>query len=212
MLRFRFFLCATTWLILAGGLSAPLHGQAVSGTILGSVHDGTGAVVPGASITVTSSDLGLNRSATSDASGEYTFPSLPPGTYVVTVQASGFKKTSLSSLQLGIDQKLRVDIALQIGGVNESVNVEGAAPVVKSDSSELGDTVTARQIADLPLNGRDFVNLTRIIPGVVRGIPGANIDGAAVLPGAPRPRFPPTANGPATTTSCSTAWITTRHG
>ena len=181
MFRFSAFRCGATLLLLVLCVSGSLYGQAVSGTILGSVHDATGAVVPNAPVTITNLDNGLSRSVSSDAAGEYTVPSLPPGSYVVSVQAEGFKKTTLNKLQLGVDQKLRVDVTLQLGAVTESVNVEGAAPVVKSDSSELGDTVTARQIADLPLNGRDFVNLTRIIPGVVRGIPGANIDGAGSL-------------------------------
>ncbi len=162
-------------------VSAPLFSQAVSGTILGTVLDASGAVVAKAPINITNTETGLNRTVETDASGEYTAPSLPPGPYTVTVQMEGFKKTSVTSLQLGVDQKLRVDISLQLGTVSDTINVEAAAPVVKSDSSELGDTVTEHQIKDLPLNGRDFVNLTRIIPGVVRGIPGANIDGAGSL-------------------------------
>ncbi|HET8548969.1 MAG TPA: carboxypeptidase-like regulatory domain-containing protein, partial [Bryobacteraceae bacterium] len=155
--------------------------QAVSGTILGSVHDASGAVVARAPVTITNNDTGLTRTVQTDDSGDYTAPSLPPGSYTVAVQMEGFKRISLTNLQLGVDQKLRVDVTLQLGTVTETVTVEAAAPVVKTDSSELGDTVTEHQIKDLPLNGRDFVHLTRIIPGVVRGIPGANIDGAGSL-------------------------------
>ena len=161
--------------------SAPLFAQAVSGTILGSVRDASGAVVSNAVITISNTDTGLTRSVNTDSSGEYTAPSLPPGSYTVTIQMEGFKRISLTNLQLGVDQKLRADAVLQLGTVTETVNVEATAPVVKADSSELGDTVTEHQIKDLPLNGRDFVHLTRIIPGVVRGIPGANIDGAGSL-------------------------------
>ena len=164
-----------------GCTSVPLFAQAVSGTILGTVHDASGATIAKAPIVIANAETGLTRTVETDASGDYTAPSLPPGVYTMTVQLEGFKKTSLSNLQVAVDQKLRVDIALQLGAVAESVNVEAVSPVVKSDSSELGDTVTEHQIKDLPLNGRDFVNLTRIIPGVVRGIPGANIDGAGSL-------------------------------
>src|SRR5439155_1166691 len=108
-------------------------------------------------------------------------PSLPPGAYTVSVEMQGFKKTTFSNLQLGVDQKLRVDVTLEVGAVTETIQVEGQAPVVKSDTSELAETVTERQIKELPLNGRDFVQLTRILPGVLRGIPGANIDGAGSL-------------------------------
>jgi hypothetical protein len=164
-----------------GGSLTSLNAQAVSGTILGSVRDSTGGTVPDVPVTIVSTDTGLTRTVQTDQQGEYTAPSLPPGTYTVSVETQGFKKTSLSNLQLGVDQKVRADITLTLGAVTESIQVQAEAPVVKSDSSELGETVTQRQIADLPLNGRDFVQLTRIIPGVVRGIPGANIDGAGSL-------------------------------
>lgn len=162
-------------------VSAPLDSQAVSGTILGSVRDATGAAVPKAPVSIVNSETGLSRTVETDQDGEYTAPLLPPGTYNISVEMKGFKKTTLSDLRLGVDQKLRADVTLELGAVTESMQVEAAAPVAKTDSSELGETVTERQIKDLPLNGRDFVQLTRIIPGVVRGIPGANIDGAGSL-------------------------------
>lgn len=178
MLRF----CRLSLTLLAlSSAASNLSAQAVSGTMIGSVHDATGAPVAKAPVTLFNEETGLIRVVPADAGGEFTVPSLPPGTYSVTVQMAGFKKTTLTNLKLGVDQKLRVDIALQLGAVTDSINVEATPPVVKSDSSELGDTVTERQIKDLPLNGRNFAALTRIIPGVVRGIPGANIDGAGSL-------------------------------
>jgi hypothetical protein len=167
--------------LTAAGERAILRAQAVSGTILGSVRDNSGGAVSNTPVVIVGESTGLSRTATTDAGGEYTAPSLPPGTYTVSVEARGFKKTSLTGLQLGVDQKIRADIVLEIGAVTETVQVEGAAPVVQSESSELAQTVTEKQIVDLPLNGRDFVQLTRIIPGIVRGIPGANIDGAGSL-------------------------------
>jgi hypothetical protein len=158
-----------------------LAAQAVGGTVLGSVKDSSGAAVARAPVTITAIETGLIRTVHTADDGEFRAPSLPPGVYTVSVEMQGFKKTTLSNLQLGVDQKLRADVVLEVGAITETVQVEGLAPVVKSDTSELGDTVTERQIKDLPLNGRDFVQLTRIIPGVVRGIPGANIDGAGSL-------------------------------
>ena len=79
---------------------------------------------------------------------------------------------------LGVDQRFRVNMRLEVGAVEESITVTGASPLVQTSSSELGTTVNQEQISTLPLNGRNFVNLTRTVPGVVRGIPGANIDGA----------------------------------
>ncbi|MBI3473496.1 MAG: TonB-dependent receptor [Candidatus Solibacter usitatus] len=167
--------------MLGCALSARLMAQAVTGTILGTIKDSTGAVVSGAAVMIASETAGVTRSVKTDDSGEYTAPSLPTGAYGVSVEKPGFKKTTAAHVQLGVDQKVRVDVVLQVGQVSETVNVEAAALPVQSDTSELAQTVTERQIADLPLNGRDFVQLTRIIPGVQRGIPGANIDGAGSL-------------------------------
>src|SRR5262249_40495956 len=105
-------------------------------------------------------------------------PSLPPGMYIVSGEMKGFKKVSLSGVRLNVDQKARVDLRLDVGDVAESVQVEAAVPLVQSDSSELGATVNETQVKELPLNGRNFVQLTRLIPGVSRGVPGANNDGA----------------------------------
>jgi hypothetical protein len=166
--------------ILSMGATA-MFGQAVTGTIIGSVKDVTGAPVASITGLIADQATGVNRSFTTDANGEYVASLLQPGTYTISVESKGFKKTSLEGIQVGVDQKVRADVVLQLGSITETVQVEAAAPVIQSESSELAQTVTSQQIKDLPLNGRDFVQLTRIIPGVLRGIPGANIDGAGSL-------------------------------
>jgi hypothetical protein len=158
---------------------APCSAQSISGTILGSVLDTTGAAVPGASVTIVNGETALTRVATTNSAGEYDVPSLPPGTYNIAVEMKGFKKVSLSGVRLNVDQKARVDLKLEVGDLAESVQVQAAVPLVQSDSSELGVTVNESQIKELPLNGRDFVQLTRLIPGVTRGVPGSNNDGAS---------------------------------
>src|SRR5262249_5063788 len=162
-------------------LPQPAFGQAVGGTFLGTVSDPTGALVPGASVTLTHKATGLERTIVTDEKGEYFGPSLPPGVYSITAELPGFKKVSLQNIQLGVDQKIRMDLILQIGQLTESVTIESAAPLVQTETSDLSATVSETQIKNLPLNGRNFVQLTRILPGVVRGIPGANIDGAGSL-------------------------------
>src|SRR3954454_19241393 len=92
-------------LAVAGSDSGRIYAQAVSGTILGSVHDASGAPVAKAPVTITNAETGLSRTAETDSSGDYTAPSLPPGPYTVSVQMQGFKTLSLSNLQLGVDQK-----------------------------------------------------------------------------------------------------------
>jgi hypothetical protein len=160
---------------------AGLAAQAVTGTILGLITDTTGAVMPGATVTLTNTGTGLVRVVITDANGEYTAPSLPTGNYAVKAELSGFKTVTRPDIPLGVDQRVRIDIKLEVGAVEESITVTGTSPLVQTSSSELGTTVGEEQIKTLPLNGRNFVNLTRTVPGVVRGIPGANIDGAGSL-------------------------------
>ncbi len=170
-----------TGLLLSLLLPNQAGAQAVSGTILGTVKDPSGAAVSNAQAVITGIENGVSRTVRTDNSGDFSAPSLPTGLYNVSVEMPGFKKSTLSNLQLGVDQKLRADVRLEVGEVSETVQVEGSAPVIQSDTSELAETVSEQQIKDLPLNGRDFVQLTRIMPGVQRGIPGANIDGAGSL-------------------------------
>jgi hypothetical protein len=165
----------------ASVLSATLAAQAVTGTILGTVTDTSGAAVPGATVTLTNTGTGLTRSAVTDAAGEYTLPSLPTGKYKMAAELPGFKTATLSDIELTVDTKVRVNARLEVGTVSETVTVAAASPLVQVSTSELGTTVQEEQIKTLPLNGRNFVNLTRTVPGVVRGIPGANIDGAGSL-------------------------------
>jgi hypothetical protein len=170
-------LLVLTPLALAGNASA----QAVTGTIIGTVADTTGAVLPGVSVTVKHTETGFTRTLVTDSNGEYTAASVPTGTYTVTGEISGFKSVSLSNVQVGVDQRVRADINLEVGAMTESVEIVAQTPLVQTSSSDLSTTVTEDQIKQLPLNGRNFVSLTRTIPGVLRGIPGSNIDGAGSL-------------------------------
>jgi len=137
--------------------------------------------MPGATVTLTHAGTGLVRNVVTDSAGEYTVPSLPTGRYSVKAELTGFKSVIVPDVDLGVDQRVRINVRLELGAVEESITVTGTSPLVQTASSELGTTVNEEQIKMLPLNGRNFVNLTRTIPGVVRGIPGANIDGAGSL-------------------------------
>ena len=165
------------------GLMAPsdASAQAVSGTILGTVKDTSGAVMPGATVTVTNTGTGFSRSVVTDTNGEYNAPSVPTGTYSVTAEITGFKKVSKTNIHVGVDQRVRIDVGLEIGAMEEVIEIQAETPLLNTASSDLGQTVVEEQIKALPLNGRNFVSLTRTIPGVLRGIPGANIDGAGSL-------------------------------
>jgi len=145
------------------------------------VTDTSGSVIPSAKVTIVNEGTGLTRTLQSDSNGEFTAPQLPTGHYTVMAELTGFKTVTMSNIDLGVDQRARVDLKLEVGAMTESVSVEATSPLLQTSSSELGTTVQAAQIEALPLNGRNFVNLTRSIPGVLRGIPGANIDGAGSL-------------------------------
>ncbi len=168
-------------LALTFGLAPSAVAQSVSGTILGTVTDSTGAIVAGAKVTIVNEGTGLTRVLTADSNGEYTAPALPTGHYTVTSEMTGFKTVALSNIELGVDQRVRINIKHEVGAMTESVSVTADTPLIQTSSSELGTTVGSTQIEALPLNGRNFVSLTRSIPGVLRGIPGANIDGAGSL-------------------------------
>ena len=172
-------LCALT--VVACLLPRPAAAQAVTGTLLGTVSDTTGAVLPGATVTATNTDTGFNRTVTADASGEYAIPSIPTGTYTVAGELSGFKSIQMSNIRVGVDQRVRIDLRLEVGEMSESITIEATTPLVQTSSSDLSVTVSEDEIKTLPLNGRNFVSLTRGIPGVLRGNPGANIDGAGSL-------------------------------
>jgi len=180
-LRLRVLAALVGLAILCCLAPPPAGAQAVSGTILGFVKDSTGAVVPGATVTLLNTRTGFSRTVVTDSHGEYSAPSIPTGTYTVTGELSGFKKVSMANVLVGVDQKVRMDLALQLGDLTEVVEIQAETPLLNTSSSDLGATIVEEQIRTLPLNGRNFVSLTRTVPGVLRGIPGANIDGAGSL-------------------------------
>ena len=155
--------------------------QSVTGTVLGEVRDASRALVPGATVSLLHTGTGYLRTVHSDAAGEYTAPLLPTGTYQISAELTGFNKATVGNVRVGVDQKVRINLELTVGELAESVDVQADSPLLQTSSSDLSTTVEGRQIETMPLNGRNFVTLTRTIPGVLRGIPGANIDGAGGL-------------------------------
>ncbi len=156
----------------------PVAAQAVTGTILGTVKDSTGAVIAGARIKLTHTETGLVREVTSDARGEYTAPLLPTGTYEIACEHAGFKGVTLANVQLRVDQKVRMDLTLEVGAVTETVTILAETPLVNTNSSDLSATINETQIKTLPIVNRNFIFLARTIPGVGRGTAGDNIDGS----------------------------------
>ncbi len=161
----------------------PLEAQQVTGTIIGQVKDSSGAVVPGATVVVVNTGMGFTRSVITNGQGEFTAPQIPTGNYNVSGEMSGFKKVTLANVHVGVDQKIRADLKLDLGEMTEAVEIQAETPLVQTATSDLSMTVEGKTIESLPLNGRNFVNLTRTIPGVTRGVGpgGGNIDGSGSL-------------------------------
>lgn len=145
-----------------------LYAQLPTGTILGTVKDPSGNVIAGATVTV-HNDEGLTRSFTTDSTGFYRFPALPVGKYDITVNQAGFKKESTSNVTLTVDQQAVMNFTLQVGNVSETVTVSSSEVVqVDTTSSALSSLVNDTTIATLPLNGRNYVDLTLLQPGITQ--------------------------------------------
>ncbi len=144
-------------------------GQAVSGTVVGTVSDSSGGLVSGAQVTITDVGTGTSRSAATDTSGYYAFPNLPPGTYSVRVQEQGFSSKQRDDIAVLVNSTERVDFTIQPGQVTETVTVTGAPPLLQTDTAKTGATLSAKQAEDLPLgNNRNFQNLINLVPGATR--------------------------------------------
>jgi hypothetical protein len=143
--------------------------QTVVGRISGTVTDATGAVVPGAGVTVTNAATNLVRTATADADGFYTVTNLPVGTYVVTAESQGFKRAEQRGVSLTADSRLTVDMALEPGQVTETVQVSTAlGETVNTTSGEVARVIDSQQVQNLALNGRNYIQLLSLIPGVAQ--------------------------------------------
>jgi hypothetical protein len=145
--------------------------QQETATITGEVRDANGGAVPKATITVTNVGTNINVRSETNEQGSYTVPNLRPGNYTVTVEKQGFSRTIRSGLTLQVNQVARVDIAMKISGVEETVEISGGAPLLESETSSRGAVIDQKKIVDLPLNGRDYNQLALLSPGVLSGTP-----------------------------------------
>ncbi len=142
-------------------------GQADQGTITGVVQDSTGAVVGGASVTLTSVDTGLVVKAKADGAGVYVFSPVKIGSYTVTASAAGFQTTTETNLHLDLQQRLNVVVTLKPGAATETVTVSSEAPLMQTQESSVGQVVDTETINDVPLNGRNWVFIAQLSAGAV---------------------------------------------
>ena len=160
---------AISTLFLLGGIVAlcPLVQAGTTGSISGTLTDPTGAVIPGAGLTVTNTAQGIQHKTTSDTKGMYTFPSLPVGKYSLQVEANGFKPQNRSNLIIDIDSALAVDMTLELAERVEEVTVSENETRVETASTQMGEVVNAKAMTEVALNGRSFTDLLALQPGIV---------------------------------------------
>jgi Carboxypeptidase regulatory-like domain len=139
----------------------------ITGTISGFVTDPSGAVVPNATVTALLTQQGVRRSGESNAAGFYSFRALLPGTYNLTVEKPGFQRLDRTGITLTVNQNLRVDLSLKVGAVTQGVTVTAQTTLVNTQSPTLSGLVDDRRVVDLPLNGRNIISLSEIVPGVL---------------------------------------------
>jgi hypothetical protein len=164
-------------LLVAAALGLPAAAQ-TSGEIRGVVTDASGAAVAGATVTVTNAATGAVRRAATNDEGIYNLPSLQPGVYAMRVEQQGFKTAVRDSVELQVQQVASIDFTLEIGQVGETVTVTGGVPLLSPESTTVGTVIENKRIVDLPLNGRNFLQLVATAPNVSFGFQNAGQAGS----------------------------------
>jgi hypothetical protein len=171
MQRYRIGTRLVQTLVAAGCLLFPTYaaGQAAHGTLLGNVRDDSAAAVPGATVTATETGTNVTRSTVSNETGNYIFTNLPPGTYRVEGELSGFKKFTRDGVEVRVNTSVRVDIALSVGALTESVTVAAETPTLQTDRTDTGRIIEGAHIAEMPLGfNRNFQGMLITVPGASR--------------------------------------------
>jgi hypothetical protein len=162
----RIRIILTLCLLVVADISA--FGQSITGRIIGTVHDQSGAAIGGATVTVADVQRGTSRTVTTGAEGEYVVSSLDPGTYQVRAEAKGFKIVERPNVLVEVASDISLDISLPPGNVSETVVVQEDVPLLNTTSATLGGTLSNAEINDLPLSGRNYENLLQLRPGIMR--------------------------------------------
>ena len=144
-------------LLLTVFLSMPALAQEITGTITGTVTDQSGAAIPGLTVTVRNMGTNATQSVVTDENGAYVATLLPPGRYEVSLELAGFKRFVRSGIDLSVNDRLGVNISLQPGDVSETVTVTASTPLVKTESSDVSTLINAKQVEQMPLNGRNVM-------------------------------------------------------
>jgi hypothetical protein len=165
-------------LVVAAALPPQAFGQKDSGGIAGVVRDSAGAVIPDAKVSVKDVDRGTEVVVTTSSQGEYVASPLKIGSYTVTAEKAGFKKTAVGPITVNIQEHPEVDITLQVGSIHEVMTITSQGPQLQTETSELGQVVNGEEATTLPLNGRNFAQLAQLTAGVAPAEPGSRINGS----------------------------------
>jgi carboxypeptidase family protein len=168
-----------------GQRGTELLAQTNTAEIQGVIRDSTGGLLPGASIVVVSATSGLRIERASDDSGRFFVPGLPVGEYSVTVRLDGFKTVTRPNVIVQVGQRVELPITLPLGERTENVTVSGAVPLLQTANAEISDVIDNRRVQELPLNGRQFLQLAQLSDGVV--VPPGGTRGAALEQAGPLP-------------------------
>src|ERR1051325_10469773 len=165
----RSLIAAVCFAVILFTISVPA--QVNTSTIAGVVTDQTGSVVSNAKVVSTLQATGQQREAVTNSAGEYVFPQLAPGAYRVTVTATGFQTAVVDNLTLNIAERSTLNISLKLGQISEEVSVTATAPLLEQETASLGQVIVRKAINDLPLNGRNYITLGSLSPGVMPQLP-----------------------------------------
>lgn len=153
-------------LLAVGGGPSTLAAQVLYGSLVGTVSDGTGSAVPGATVTMTHKETGASREAVTDASGAFQFPTLQSGTYSMTVKLAGFRTFTRADIPVTLNSVTRADASLQVGEISETVTVSGERPILQTDRAEVRSELKSRDLVNLPVSiNRNYQYLLRVLPG-----------------------------------------------
>ena len=147
-------------------LSAPLFAQVSTGSVAGQVTDQSRGLIAGAAITLTNQATGASRTTRTDTTGSYTFPLVAPGSYRIGAAMAGFKTFEASGLEIQVAQQVTHNFALEVGDAATKIEVVESAPVLEQRTAEIGQVIGHREVVELPLNGRNFLDLAKLVPGV----------------------------------------------
>jgi hypothetical protein len=162
--------CFELVLVLVLFCRMPMSAQVTAGDVLGTVFDASGAVLAGARITVENPDTGLSRTAVSDSAGNYLVTLLPAGRYSIKSEIAGFRAFNVTGIDLAAGDRLRQDLHMEVGQVEQSIDVAAQAAALQSDSSAVATLLNNRTVEDTPLNGRNFIRLAQLAVGATEGV------------------------------------------